>query len=70
MSELHTLVPVFNVGTPMLSVLVSLTYDLKHFEFSTRLLPIILLIKFLCDDAINLATEFLNLTRRYWNMIF
>ena len=37
MSELHILVPVFNVGTPMLSVLFSLTYDQKHFEFSSRL---------------------------------
>ena len=44
MSELHTLVPVFNVGTPILSVLFSLTYDQKHFGFSTRLLPMILLI--------------------------
>ena len=43
MSELHTLVPVFNVGTPILSVLFSLTYDQKHFGFSTRLLPVILL---------------------------
>ena len=44
MSELHTLVPVFNVGTPILSVLFSLTYVQKHFGFSTRLLPMILLI--------------------------
>ena len=29
MSELHTLVQVFNVGTPILSVLFSLTYDQK-----------------------------------------
>ena len=35
MSELHALVPVFNVGTPILSVLFSLTYDQKHFGFST-----------------------------------
>ena len=33
MSELHTLIPVFNVGTPILSVLLSLIYDLKHFGF-------------------------------------
>ena len=60
MSELHTLFPVCNVGTPILSVLFSLTYDQKHFGFSTRLLPMILLIKILCDDMIDLATEFLN----------
>ena len=60
MSELHTLVPVFDVGTPILSVLLSLTHDQKHLGFSTRLLPIILLIQLLSDDMINLATEFLN----------
>ena len=59
MQELHTLVPVFNVGTPILSVLISLTYDQNHFGFSTRLLPITLSIYFLCDDMIDLATEFL-----------
>ena len=31
MSELHTFGPVFNVGTPILSVLLSLAYDQKHF---------------------------------------
>ena len=44
MSELHTLVPVFNVGTPILSVLFILAYDQKHFGFLTILLPMILLI--------------------------
>ena len=44
MSELHTLVPVFSVVTPILSVLFSLIYDQKHFVFLTRLLPMILLI--------------------------
>ena len=33
MSELHSLVPVFNVGAPILSVLLSLTYDQKYFGF-------------------------------------
>ena len=51
MSKLHTLVPVFNVGTPILSVLFSLTYNQKHFLFS-----MILLILFLCDNMIDLAT--------------
>ena len=44
MSELHTLVPVFNVRASILFVLFSLVYDQKHFGFSTRLLPMILLI--------------------------
>ena len=44
MSELHTLVPVFNAGTPMLSVLLSLTYDQKHFSFHLISFPMILLI--------------------------
>ena len=35
MSELHTLVPAINVGTPILSFLFSLTYDQKHVLFST-----------------------------------
>ena len=38
-----------------LSVLFSLTYDQKHF-----LLSMILLILFLCDDMIDLATELQN----------
>ena len=32
MSELHSLVPVFNVGSPILSVLFSLAYDEYHFH--------------------------------------
>ena len=44
MSELRTLVPVFNVGTPILSFVFSFAFDQKHFIFSTRLMPLILLI--------------------------
>ena len=44
MLELHTIVQVLNVGTPILSVLFSLTYHQKHFGFSTMLLPMILII--------------------------
>ena len=65
MSELHTLVPVFNVGTPILSVLFSLAYDQKHFGFLTM----ILLIYFLCDDIIDLATEFLNFLKFYQSVL-
>ena len=60
MSELHTLVPVFNVGTPILSVLFSLTYDKKHFGLSTRLLPIILLTYYFIYDMRSILQEFLN----------
>ena len=41
---LRTLFIVFNVGTPILSIPFSLSYDQKHLGFSTRLLPMILLI--------------------------
>ena len=42
--RIAALVHIFNVGKPILSVLFCFTYDPKHFGFSIRLLPIILLI--------------------------
>ena len=64
MSKLHTFVPVFYIGIPMLSVPFSLTYDNKTFWIFNMIAThnIVNIIFMLCD-VINLATEFLNFLR-------